>query len=103
MKKRNFSVIKHDEVNHDLQKIVDYYNNKKHKLGNTFYSIALKQMKRLNNDFLLYEVKYQNVRCVSIGGFPYQIHYTINEKQKIVFINAIIGMSQDPEENWGKR
>ncbi len=69
MKKRNFSVIKHDEVNHDLQKIVDYYNNKKHKLGNTFYSIALKQMKRLNNDFLLYEVKYQNVRCVALEVF----------------------------------
>jgi len=31
MKKRNFSVIKHDEVNNDLQQIVDYYNDKKSK------------------------------------------------------------------------
>ena len=103
MKKRNFSVIKHDEVNNDLQQIVDYYNDKKAKLGNEFYSVALKQMKRLSNDFLMYEIKYQNVRCVSVGGFPYQIHYTINEENKTILINAIISMSQDPDTNWGKR
>jgi hypothetical protein len=103
MKKRNFSVIKHDEVNNDLQEIVDYYNEQKHKLGNEFYSVALKQMKRLKNDFLLYEVKYENVRCVSVIGFPYMIHYTVNEENKTVLINAIIGMSQDPNTNWGKR
>jgi hypothetical protein len=103
MKKRNFSVIKHDEVNNDLQQIVDYYNDKKAKLGNEFYAVALKQMKRLNNDFFLYEVKYQNVRCVSVGGFPYQIHYTVNENEKTVLVNAIIGMSQDPDTNWGER
>jgi hypothetical protein len=103
MKKHNFSVFKLDEVNNDLQAIVDYYNEQKHKLGNEFFSVALKQMKRLKNDFLLYEVKYQAVRCVSIGGFPYQIHYTINENEKTVLIIAVIGMSQNPDTNWGKR
>lgn len=103
MKKRNFSVIKHDDVNKDLQQIIDYYNDKKDKLGNKFYAKALKQMKLLSNDFLLYEVKYQNIRCVSVEGFPYQIHYTINQKEKVVFINAVIAMSQDPDTQWGKR
>lgn len=28
MKKRNFSVVKHEEVNNDLQTIIDYYNEK---------------------------------------------------------------------------
>ena len=43
MKKRNFSVVKHEEVNNDLQTIIDYYNEKKYKLGNEFYSCALKK------------------------------------------------------------
>lgn len=103
MKKRDFSVIKHNEVSNDLQEAIDYYNEKKAKLGNRFYAQALKQMKLLSNDFLLYEIKYQNVRCVSIEGFPYLIHYTINEQEKTVLINAVIGMNQDPETHWGKR
>ncbi len=103
MKKHNFSVIKHAEVNNDLQTIIDYYNEQKYKLGNEFYACALKQMKCLKNDFLLYEIKYQNVRCVSIERFPYLIHYTVNENEKVVYINAVIGMSQDPNKNRGKR
>jgi hypothetical protein len=103
MKKRNFSVVKYEEVNNDLQTIIDYYNEQKYKLGNEFYSCALKQMKRLKNDFLLYEIKYQNVRCVSIDRFPYLIHYTVNENEKVVYIIAIIGMSQDPDTHWGNR
>ena len=37
MKKRNFSVVKHDELNDDLQTIVDYYNEQKPTLGNDFF------------------------------------------------------------------
>jgi hypothetical protein len=30
MKKRNFSVVKYEEVNNDLQTIIDYYNEQKY-------------------------------------------------------------------------
>ncbi len=103
MKKRNFLVVKHDKLNDDLQSIVDYYNEQKDKLGNDFFYFALKQMKRLKNDCYLYEIKYQNIRCVQVYGFPYLIHYTINEERKLVYILAIIGMRQNPDNNWGKR
>jgi hypothetical protein len=103
MKKHNFLVIKHHDVNHDLQEIIDYYNSKKAKLGNKFYAKAFKQMKQLSNDFLLYEEKYHNVRCVGIQGFPYLIHYTVNQNNKTVLINAIICTHQNPDTHWGKR
>jgi hypothetical protein len=103
MKKRNFSVVKHDELNDDLQTIVDYYNEQKPTLGNDFFFCVLKQMKQLKNDCFLYEVKYQNIRCVQVFGFPYLIHYKISEESKLVYILAIIGMKQDPDSNWGKR
>ncbi len=103
MKKYNFQVIKHDDVNHDLQEIIDYYNSKKAKLGNKFFAKALKQMKLLSNDFLLYAEKYHNVRCVGIQGFPYLIHYTVNQNNKTVLINAIISTHQNPDTHWGKR
>jgi len=41
MKKHNFSVIKHAEVNNDLQTIIDYYNEQKYKLGNEFIIVHL--------------------------------------------------------------
>jgi len=103
MKKRNFSVLKHDEVVQDLQTIVDYYNNAKSGLGNQFYKSFQKQSKLLKNDCLFYEIRYSNVRCVKIGKFPFLIHYAVNELNKEVFIHAVIGMKQNPDETWGKR
>jgi hypothetical protein len=100
--KRNFSVVKHNDLNSDLQSIIDYYNEQKPKLGNDFFFSALKQMKQLKNDCYLYEIKYQKIRCVQVPGFPYLIHYTINEEINLVYILAIIGMKQNPKLIGGK-
>lgn len=54
MKKLNFRVIRHPSLTTDLQEIIDYYNERKAYLGNEFYYLAVKQLKTLEQDALLY-------------------------------------------------
>lgn len=103
MKKRNFRITYHPDLQYDFQEAMDYYNEKSTLLGDRFYSVAMKQIQTLNNDALLYAVKYGEVRYTSVPKFPYLIHYKIDEAAHLIEILAVICMSKDPDENWGKR
>jgi hypothetical protein len=40
MKKHNFNVVFHPEIQFDLREAMDYYNSKRENLGDRFYSNA---------------------------------------------------------------
>lgn len=103
MKKRNFTINYHPDLQYDFQEAMDYYNNKSSLLGDRFYSVAIAQILTLNNDAYLYAVKYSDVRCTAVPKFPYLIHYKIDEAKNSIEILAIICTSKDPDENWAKR
>lgn len=100
MKKRNFTIIYHPELQYDFQEAMDYYNDKSTLLGDRFFNVAIAQIKTLSNDAYLYAVKYSDVRCVAVPEFPYLIHYKIIEASKFVEVLAVICMSKDPNESW---
>ncbi len=92
-------MIRHPLLSLDLQKAIDYYNEQKDYLGNEFYFLALKQLKSLKKDALLYQIRYEDVRCTQIAKFPFMIHYTLDLEENIVFAHAIVNTSKDPNEN----
>ncbi|MBI2258964.1 MAG: hypothetical protein HYU67_08705 [Flavobacteriia bacterium] len=89
MKKIHFEVIRHPLLSIDLQEAIDYYNDKKAYLGNEFYHIAVKQLKALKKDALLYQIRYEDVRCLQIRRFPFMIHYTVDSEQNKVYAHGI--------------
>lgn len=103
MKKRNFTITYHQDLQYDFQEAMDYYNDKSTLLGDRFYSVAMARIKTLDNNAYLYAVKYGEIRCTEVPKFPYLIHYKINESQHTVEILAVICTSKDPDKNWGKR
>ena len=50
-------MIRHPLLSLDLQQAIDYYNEKKEYLGNEFYQLALIQLKTLQKDGLLYQIR----------------------------------------------
>ncbi len=80
----------------DTYKIIDWYSERSKVLGNKFYKQLKKHYKSLEiNPFFV--VRYKNVRCLPMRGFPYMIHFIIDEiKYKIVII-GIISTSRDPQ------
>jgi hypothetical protein len=103
MKKYNFNIGLHPDIQFDLREAVDYYNSKRENLGDRFYANARAKMKSLSTDALLYSIKYADVRCVEVPHFPYLIHYRVFSNKKLVLVEAVINMSKDPDANWGIR
>jgi hypothetical protein len=103
MKKHYFDVIRHPQITKDLQIAIDFYNNKIDYLGNEFYALAIIKLKSLKKDALLYQIRYEDVRCLQIPRFPFMIHYSIDNKENKVFVHAIVNTSKAPKVNWKKR
>jgi hypothetical protein len=100
VKKRLFNVIVIDPVADEIQEAVDYYKGKQESLGAQFFSAAKKTLQSLENDALLYQEKYKDVRCIKVKKFPYLIHFKVNEKSNTVYIYALICTHKNPDENW---
>ncbi len=85
----------------ELQKQVDYYNEEQRGLGKRFkdaVSDAIKSVRK--NPF--YNIRYDYIRCFPLKKFPFMLHFTVDEKEKIVFLHAIINTSKNPETSWVK-
>ena len=93
----------HPEVLHDLKHATDYFNSKGNGLGNRFNATAAKQIIALSTNAFLFTLKYGDVRCVKVKGFPYLIHYQIDEKARVVFVMAVICTYRNPDVSWKKR
>lgn len=85
----------------ELQKQVDFYNEQQRGLGKRFkdtVSDAIKSIRK--NPF--YTIRYDYIRCFPLNKFPFMLHFTVDEKEKIVFLHAIINTSKKPETSWVK-
>ncbi len=83
------------EVQLDIQDAVAWYNSQQKGLGRKFYNEVKKHLKHLKiNPY--FQIRYENVRCLPIRKFPYMIHFTVNELDKIIKVHAVTGTSRDP-------
>jgi hypothetical protein len=72
-----------------------YYESKRKGLGKLFYQEFKNYALTLNN-IPFFEVKYSEIRTLPLKNFPYTIHFTVDEKEKIVSIHAVTCDYQDP-------
>ncbi len=93
-----FKVNTEPEALEDIQEGIDRYNKQQPDLGRKFHSEVKVYFKKPKvNPF--FQIHYDNVHCLPIKKYPYMIHFTINETDKIVTIKAIFNTSKDPI-NW---
>lgn len=94
--KRVFTLIVEPHVEFDIDNAVEFYTSKSKSLGTRFYESARAAIRSLETH-AYYEVKYDGVRTLLIKKFPYMIHFTINEKTRIVTVLAVICCYKNPE------
>jgi|SRR5690554_3993848 len=96
-----YSVIIDPNAIHDIQKAIDYYDERQLGLGLKFETELNKHILALeSNPF--YQIRYEKVRCLPLKKFPYTIHFTLNDTQKLVIIRAVFHMALNPQA-WSKR
>jgi toxin ParE1/3/4 len=85
----------------DIQQAIDYYEEQQEGLGKKFESVLHIHMSSLQiNPF--YRIRYDTVRCLPLKIFPFMVHFTVEEKLKLITIYAVFHTSIDPDL-WKKR
>jgi mRNA-degrading endonuclease RelE of RelBE toxin-antitoxin system len=81
----------------DIQEITNWYNKCLPKLGSRFQKVAKQQIGTLKLNAEGYSTRYNNVHCLPIKKFPYLIHFTIDNVNRIVEVFAVIHTSRSPD------
>lgn len=91
-----FTIKTEPDAHQDIQEGINWYNKQQPGLGRKFHSEVKAYIKKLKiNPF--FQVRYDDVHCLPINKYPYMIHFTINETDKIVTVRAVFNTHKDPE------
>ncbi len=96
-----YSVTIHPKAFNKIQEIESWYNSKQEKLGLRFKDIIISQIDSLSVRPKIYAVRYANFRCMKLKGFPYMIHFIVNDDSNNVAVYLVIGTKENPEK-WGE-
>lgn len=81
----------------DIQEATDWYNEQLSGLGSRFQKQVVKQINSLKANPLGYATRYAEVRCMLVKKFPFMVHFTLDEKQKLIEVFAIFHTSRNPK------
>ena len=89
------------EAHEHLDKGMGYYESLVPGLGFRFRAAVLNHVSTLQTIPFM-QVKYDQIRCVPILGFPYLIHYTVLKEANTIRVHGVIHTSRNPADNWNK-
>lgn len=83
-------------ANLEIEEAYLYYESIQNGLGIKF---ILEYENYLNTLYKIpfFEQKYNSIRVLPLKKFPYSIHFSVNETEKIVVIHAVTCDYQNPE------
>jgi|ERR1019366_2473228 plasmid stabilization system protein ParE len=85
----------------DVEEAIDHYISKSVKVADKLHD-TIEDAYDLLETNPFFQVRYKDYRCLPLKGFPYMLHFSIDEKQNIVRIHALINTSKDPDTSWIK-
>jgi len=91
----DFNVIILIRAEQEIDETIFYYENLQIGLGNKFILDYESQLRTLYS-FPFFEIKYNKIRTLRLKKFPYTIHFSGDEIEKIVSIQAVTCDYQDP-------
>jgi plasmid stabilization system protein ParE len=91
-----FKILITPEAVSDVENASDWYELHAKGLGKRFYKEIKFHLKSLKNLSFGFQVRYSDVRCVTVKNFPFLIHYRILEESKTITIIAVFHTSQNP-------
>lgn len=96
---KNFTIENSPLLKEDIQEAVDFYKKASgsHKLGKKLVSKTKEKALSLSSNALHYEIKYSNIRCARVKGFPYRLHFEVNEKENSVYITGLFSTLESPK------
>lgn len=81
----------------DIRNAAKWYNEKQKGLGNRYITQIREKVHFIRQNPQTGNIRYDNVRIMVLNIFPFMIHYTIDEKSKVIIISAVLHTSRNPE------
>lgn len=78
-----------------------FYEGKVPGLGLRFHTLVDNHLLTLKTVPYMH-VRYDEIRCVPVLGFPFMLHYSVIADKNLVRVHALIHTSRNPSENWNK-
>lgn len=92
----SFRLFIEPEAVKDIQEGIYWYNSQKNRLGHRFYSDVLASLNQLKK-YPFFQKRYDDVRCVPLKKFPFLIHFTVDEQEKLISIRAVFNTARNQE------
>lgn len=82
-----------------MQEARDFLNSRRKGYGSKFLKEYRDFLKALQT-YPSFQIRYKNIRCFPLKTFKYMVHFTIDDKNNIIHIYAVLSTHQDPNKNW---
>ena len=96
-----FTIVIEPDALTDIQQAIDFYDDQQIGLGAKFEAAINRHFSSLK-DYPFFQVRYDDVHCLPVKKYPYMIHFTIDSRDQIISVRAVLHTSRNPD-NWGSR
>lgn len=86
----------------DIKQAQQWYEAQKPGLGASFYQSVKERISYLSENPYTYTTRYENLRQALVTGYPYIVHYLVDESRKYIIVLAVQHTSRNPE-TWKER
>jgi len=86
----------------DIKEAAKWYNERQPGLGKRFTQHVRQKVKFIRQNPKAVAIRYDDTRTAVLDVFPYMIHFTIDEENKLVIISAVLSTHRDPDM-WKER
>ncbi len=93
----NYKTVIVDEAKVDFRESFYWYKEVNQKLAARFQISFKQSLSIIQQNPLLFQIRYDDVRITLFKAFPYSIHYTINKN--FIIVKAIYHTSRDSKIN----
>lgn len=86
----------------NIKEAAHWYNKQQKGLGKRFTARVREKVHFIKHNPNTVFTRYGNTKTAVVDVFPFMIHFSVNEPNKLVIVSAVFHTSINPD-NWKKR
>lgn len=96
---KNYQLVFSQQSLFDAEEAIDWYNLQQDNLGERFKAELKSTLKKLSENPLNYQIRYETIRTANLRVFPYAVHFELDDKASLIRIISIFHFSRKPYWN----
>lgn len=81
----------------DIKEAAKWYKERQPGLGRRFTQHLRQKIRFICQNPKASAIRYDDIRTAVLDTFPYMVHFTVDEENKLVIISAVLSTHRDPE------